>query len=201
GGGGHGGRLRRRRHLRGQQQPHLPERGPPPRPRRPPAQEGRAAGLLLAEGEVRLAGGGGRGGPAGPGRYRGRSSSALAALRPLAAMTLPPGWVPAPQSQSPGLGVAGVKRRSHIWSGRHSPWKMWPPVRPMRASTSGGASTWRPTMQSATSGAKRAISAMTASAIPSRRDSQSPSARASAYGTYWAKTLIVWAPGGATLVS
>ena len=30
------------------------------------------------------------------------------------------------------MGVRGPKRSAHIWSGRHSPWKMWPPVSPMR---------------------------------------------------------------------
>ena len=41
----------------------------------------------------------------------------------------------------PGDRVRGVRRCSHIWSGIVSPWKMWPPVRPMRSSMSGGPST------------------------------------------------------------
>ena len=28
--------------------------------------------------------------------------------------------------------MRGEKRRSHIWSGRHSPWKMWPAGEPDR---------------------------------------------------------------------
>ena len=93
-------------------------------------------------------------------------------------------------------GFEAENRRSHIWSGRHSPWKMWPPVRPMRASTSGGPSTWRCMTHSATSGANRAMAVMARSAIASRRLSQSP--WPSRYGTYWAKTLMAWRPGGAT---
>jgi hypothetical protein len=41
-------------------------------------------------------------------------STALAALRPLSAITLPPGWVAAPQKYNPGTGVRGVSRCSHI---------------------------------------------------------------------------------------
>src|SRR3954463_4663423 len=65
----------------------------------------------------------------------------------------------------------------------------------MRASTSGGASTCRCSTTSSTSGAKRAIDRIAMSAISSRRVSQSPSA--SAVGTYWANTLMVWRAGGA----
>ena len=57
----------------------------------------------------------------------------IAAFRPLTAITLPPGWVHAPQRKTPGIGVRGSRRRSQMKSGRHSPWKMWPPVRPTAA--------------------------------------------------------------------
>jgi hypothetical protein len=40
--------------------------------------------------------------------------TAMAALRPLTAITLPPGWVPAPHKYSPGTSVREEKRRSHI---------------------------------------------------------------------------------------
>jgi hypothetical protein len=72
---------------------------------------------------------------------RASASTAMAALRPLRAITLPPGWVAAPQKYRPGTGVRGVSRCSHIWSGVTSPWKMLPPVSPMRCSMSGGPST------------------------------------------------------------
>ena len=69
-------------------------------------------------------------------------SISIAALRPLMAMTLPPGCVQAPQRKRPGMGVRGEKRLSHMFSGRHSPWKMWPPVKPTSRSMSGGPRTW-----------------------------------------------------------
>ena len=34
------------------------------------------------------------------------------------------------------------RRLSHMYAGRHSPWKMCPPVRPTFCSISGGPSTW-----------------------------------------------------------
>jgi hypothetical protein len=40
------------------------------------------------------------------------------------------------------------------------------------------------------------MAAMAASAMAWRRSAQLP--RASVYGTYWANTLMTWAPGGAT---
>ncbi len=43
-----------------------------------------------------------------------RTSVTIAALRPLMAMTLPPGWVQAPQRKRPGIGVRGSRRRSHM---------------------------------------------------------------------------------------
>ena len=101
-------------------------------------------------------------------------STAIAALRPLMAITLPPGWVDAPHRYTPGMGVRGPNRLCHIWSGRHSPWKMWPPVSPMRSSTSGGPRTSRCTTASATSGAKRLMAAMAASPISSRRSLPRP---------------------------
>src|SRR5262249_330122 len=76
-------------------------------------------------------------------RRPGSAITAWAAFRPFPPITEPPGCVAAPHRYSPGTAVRGRKRRSHIWSGRHSPWKMWPPVRPMRASTSGGPRTSR----------------------------------------------------------
>ena len=76
-----------------------------------------------------------------PPSSRASASTAMAALRPLRAMTLPPGCVAAPQKYRPGTGVRGVRRCSHIWSGVTSPWKMLPPVSPMRCSMSGGPST------------------------------------------------------------
>ena len=42
------------------------------------------------------------------------ASKAIAQLRPLIAMTLPPGCVLAPHMYRPGIGVRGEKRRSHI---------------------------------------------------------------------------------------
>ena len=75
---------------------------------------------------------------------RASARTAMAALRPLRAMTLPPGCVAAPQKYSPGTGVRGVRRCSHIWSGETSPWKMLPPVSPMRCSMSGGPGPRRP---------------------------------------------------------
>ena len=41
------------------------------------------------------------------------------------------------QIDAVGAGAVG-SRRSHMNSGRHSPWKMWPPVSPILRSTSGG---------------------------------------------------------------
>ena len=38
----------------------------------------------------------------------------MAALRPLIAITLPPGWVQAPHRKTPGMGVRGVSRLSHM---------------------------------------------------------------------------------------
>jgi hypothetical protein len=45
----------------------------------------------------------------------------IAALRPLIAITLPPGCVQAPQRNTPGMGVRGVSRLSHMKGGKHSP--------------------------------------------------------------------------------
>ncbi len=103
------------------------------------------------------------------------ASTALAALRPLSAMTLPAGCVAAPHMYSPGTGVRADNRPSHIWSGVTSPWKMLPPVSPIRDSMSGGPSTSWAARQSGRSGAKREISSMNCSATPSRAASQSPS--------------------------
>ena len=42
------------------------------------------------------------------------AKTSIAALRPLMAITLPPGCVQAPQRNTPGMGVRGVSRLSHI---------------------------------------------------------------------------------------
>ncbi len=123
----------------------------------------------------------------------------IAALRPLTAITLPPGCVQAPQRKTPGIGVRGVSRRSHMYGGRHSPWKMWPPTRPTSRSMSGGPSTWTSITAAGMLSQYRAIERRARSLTSSRRDSQSP--RANVCGTYWAKTLIVCTPSGATLGS
>src|SRR4051812_29043766 len=57
-------------------------------------------------------------------------NTAIAAFRPLIAMTLPPGWVQAPHRKTPSIGVRYGSLRDHIYCGKHSPWKMCPPVRP-----------------------------------------------------------------------
>jgi hypothetical protein len=54
----------------------------------------------------------------------------MAAFLPLMPMTEPPGCVAAPQRYKPGMGVSAERRRSHMYAGRISPWKMCPPVRP-----------------------------------------------------------------------
>jgi hypothetical protein len=46
--------------------------------------------------------------------YRPPARISIAALRPLMAITLPPGWVHAPHRNTPGMGVRGVSRLSHM---------------------------------------------------------------------------------------
>src|ERR1019366_1054992 len=41
-------------------------------------------------------------------------STAIAALRPFTPITLPPGWVHAPQRYTPGIGVRAESRLAHI---------------------------------------------------------------------------------------
>ena len=87
-----------------------------------------------------------------------------------------------------------LSRRSHMYAGRISPWKMCPPVRPTRRSMSGGPSTSiaedRPGQVAAEAG-DRVHHRCPAS---SRRVSQLPSLNRC--GTYWANTLSVCTPVG-----
>ena len=61
----------------------------------------------------------------------GALSTAMAALRPLTADDAAARMGGRPAQVQTGTGVRGENRRSHICSGRHSPWKMCPPVSPM----------------------------------------------------------------------
>ena len=80
-------------------------------------------------------------------------------------------------------------------SGRHSPWKMWPPVRPTPRSMSGGPSTCTAMTASGMLLQNRPIEARARSARPPRAGCPSRPPR-TVCGTYWAKTLIVCDPFG-----
>jgi len=56
--------------------------------------------------------------------------------------------------RDPGSGCGTGRRPSHIWSGVTSPWKMLPPVRPIRFSMSGGPRTSDSSRHSGKSGAE-----------------------------------------------
>src|SRR5688572_991502 len=131
------------------------------------------------------------------------SRTAFAALRPAEPITPPPGWQPAPQRNSPPIGIAycaapGTGLSIMNWSSASSPWCQWPPVmrnsRSMSAgSRSSDATTWR-----RRPGAWRSS---TASARPSSsRRAPSPFARGSngAYSTTAESTCL---PGGASDLS
>ncbi len=78
-------------------------------------------------------------------------SATLAASRPGAPMTPPPGCAPLPHRYRPRTGVSGLKeeqatgRERKSWSSDMAPWKMLPPVSPKVSSRAGGQSTSRPT--------------------------------------------------------
>ena len=82
------------------------------------------------------------------------ASTCSAAIRPLRAITEPPGVGGRAAEVQPSTGVRAWSRRSHICYGSAWPWKMWPPLRPIRDSMSGGPITWTSSMQSRRSGAR-----------------------------------------------
>src|SRR3954468_6856072 len=135
-----------------------------------------------------------------PLRLRQARSTATAALRPGAPEMAPPGCADEPHSHRSRSGVAypapSIGRPLNSCSSSSSPWKMFPSVRPKRASMSGGASTWRWRIFSGRSGAYLAIAATTASPNASRWSSHDPFA--SSYGAYWTKHAMTCFPGGAT---
>src|ERR1700677_3977824 len=104
--------------------------------------------------------------------------TAIAALRPLMPMTLPPGCVHAPHRYTPSIGVLAAKRLLHIYAGRHSPWKMCPPVSPTFCSISGGPSTCTSTTASDRLLQKRPIECSASSRAALRCSSQLPDSNA-----------------------
>ena len=135
-----------------------------------------------------------------PTRYpagRRAASTAIAALRPLIPMTLPPGYVPAPQRNTPGIGVRAVSRRSHMY------WRQDLALEDVAAGEADppldvGRAEHLEVDDRAQAGCCRSGRSTPPPLRPtsSRRVSQSPSRNR--FGTYWANTLSVCTPVGAT---